>query len=275
MITIKKKYIYLMLSVSIICMFIFGIFGYYTIRDSAKLTENLIKFNSEQFIYFAILFSLTLILIQLLIRKKSTNVEKLLDRAIQVTKFGGRDLNNIFKQLGYIGERMNALYEDLERVNRMKTSKIYSLTYLNTFLSDNIQMNLIVTDVFGKIKYISKKCIEENKINKSDALERNAGDIIEGVNIKARAAEMIKTKRVSIKNIEANDAGINGEKVKPEEIYFYPIFDDNGTLSYIIIVFEDSGQTKILAEIQEPIKPGESRKSYAERFKFWKMIRNK
>jgi len=153
----------------------------------------------------------------------------------------------------------------------MKTSKIYALTYLNTFFSDNSSMHIIVTDAMGIIKYASKEFVDSYSIKKADVLEKNLNDIVEGANIKARAAEIEKTKRFVLINNEPR-----GDLEKTEEgIYYYPIFDDNGALAYIIVVMEKRSDRKILAEKQEIPEIFKTKKSYADRFKFWKYGKNR
>lgn len=275
MITVKRKYIYLLLSAAILCMILFGIFGYSTLRNENTFSESMIKFNSEQFIYFSILFSLIMILIYIAVSRKSTNIEKLMERAIQITKFGGKDLNNIFSQMGYIGEKMNILYEDLERVNRMKTSKIYALTVLNTFLSDSIEQNIIVTDAAGIIKHISRKAVETNGIGKTDALGRNIGEIIEKINIKARAVELMKTKRAFyVSEVSEERTGRQDEENRGGTL-FSPVFDDSGVLSYIVIVFGEKERPVMISSAPAAAAEKEEKRSYTDRLKFWRYRKNR
>lgn len=276
MITVKRKYIFLMLASSIIFILISGIFGYKTVMNAKNLSENLVKFNAEQLIFLAILFCLTLILIFTTITRKSTNIERLLDRAIQVTKYGGRELGNIFKQMGFIGEKMNLLYEDLERVNKMKTSKIFSMNYLIEFFCENTDRNIFITDLSGTVRYISKKAADGGGIMKSEAVEKNISEMMENVNLRAKAAEMIKTRKPSAQgeaNYSQNDEAKSAENKSRQ--MFYPVFDDGGDLSYIIMIYNEEAQPVFLNPKVHQETTSAHKKSYGEMLRFWKHIKNR
>ncbi|MBU1078625.1 MAG: hypothetical protein KKH98_15105 [Spirochaetes bacterium] len=247
---IKKIYFYSLLSLSLILLCLLGIWGYHNFQTLNTDNNSVIKYYAEHILYISILCIIILSLSFISVRIKSRNIIKELDKIIELSKYGPLTVSTFLKKLGTLGHKIDQLFFELNSLNEKKSLKISSLSGLNDFLIDNIDLLLLVTNARGKITNCSKKILTKYKLEKSLIIDKFLNELFEKINLDGLIIEMEKNQKyISNKKQKVTF------KTSPVEIssMLYPVFNLNRELSYIICIFESTDIIMELAKKSEQI----------------------
>ena len=119
-----------------------GLFGYQKILGSEGLSGEELRFQAETFLFYFFITAIILItgFTTLLLRVR--NVDRQLDRLIEMSRYSDIYPSKHFVGLGPLGERLRLLYRNINNLNIRKTMKISALANLNEFMMNNINLVL-------------------------------------------------------------------------------------------------------------------------------------
>ena len=109
-------------------------------------------------------------------------VEKLNDKII-VKDLGST--NGTF----YLGEKINKLYQNLNKVNEGRSLKISSLNGLLSFLLNNISFPILVANIAGSIVYVSRTYCAKTGTERTSLMQKDIQEYIGEV----RFADIVNT----------------------------------------------------------------------------------
>lgn len=246
----KKAYFYLFFLLCIVLVLILGLKGYFYFTDVPIKSRGDIKYHSENMLFIAILFSLILMTSLILLRVKSRNILKELDKVIELSRFGTFYFEEYLDKMGQLGDRIKHLHYDLNMLNEKKSLKISSLSKLNDFLVENIDLALSITDPQGKIINVSKKLITKYKIEKKDIHDQFMNNIILNLNTENIASQLETTKNFLVnKKMKLKIKDISFDS----DVVFYPIFNAKNQLAHIVFILGGEDIIEALTKKAEQI----------------------
>ncbi len=234
MILVRKRMVIMVILLAGTFILFLGIRGYLLIKDFSFLTKEEVKFNSENILYISIIGTAAILVLLLVILLKSRNVSRELDKIIELTRVGNFSPAESLKKIGKLGEKIRLLYFQLSELNARKSLKISSMSGINTFLLNNIDLPVVITDVTGKIGEVSRRYLKKYKAEKIDIIGKNIADVVSEIDFQDIVAGM-----------EREHTLIEVDEVK-EQVSFYPVFNRNNELSNIVCI---RGKESIYSDI--------------------------
>jgi transcriptional regulator with PAS, ATPase and Fis domain len=231
------------------CLLGIGIYGYVLVTHSAGYSQKEAVFFAERLLFLSIIFTAGHLFLVFGIIVNSIRVDKELDKIIQLNKYQDFSPKRNMEKLGKLGERITTLYNQLNQLNAYKTQKIGSLSSLSTFLVNNIELPLLITDISGSIVQASSSLAKKLGKKRAEIVGKDFGQII---------------KEIPFNNLlfELSKLNSSVEKKTSENTYTcYPIHNNRAEIAYIIFVLEKKAVYQALPEEANKItKEAKSRK---------------
>ena len=118
---------------------------------------------------------------------------------------------------------MIQLYNELDSLGKMKTSRIQQQNTILRMLMEFIEVPLFIIDVTSEIRYISNGFSERHKIPANEVFNKRLYDFIPELDFRKILLEANHTK--------------NPVEVEKEKITFYPVLSTINEVAYFITVF--------------------------------------
>ncbi len=224
MILINKKLLVILVVVVIAASLGAGLFGYQKILGSEGLTGESIKFQAESFLFYFFVTAIILIIGFAALLLRVRNVDKQLDRLIEMSRYSDIYPARHFVGLGPLGDRLRLLYRNINNLNIRKTMKISALANLNEFLMNNINLPLLVTDVTGSILYSSTAFSDKYNSTKGDLKSSKIDSVFPELNIPVLMLELFR-QHIPVEK-ESNRIRIT----------CYPVHNVSAEMNYVVFV---------------------------------------
>ncbi|MCF6334764.1 MAG: hypothetical protein L3J12_03375 [Spirochaetales bacterium] len=224
MILINRKLL-IILSVLIISASIgAGFFGYSRILGLEGHSQDDIRFQAENFLFYFIVTTVVLITGFAVLLLRARHVDRKLDRLIDMSRYSDLYPSKHFGGLGPLGERLKLLYSNINKLNIRKTMKISALANLTEFLMNNISLPMIVTDAAGSILYSSSVFNDKYHYSKGDIKSSKIDTIFPEINVPALMLELY---RQHIPVEQENNR---------TKITCYPVHNVSADMNYVVFV---------------------------------------
>jgi len=224
MILINKRLLIILAVIVVAASLGAGLFGYQKILASEGLSGETLRFQAENFLFYFIVTAIILItgFAALLLRVR--NVDRQLDRLIEMSRYSDIYPTKHFVGLGSLGERLRLLYRNINNLNIRKTMKISALANLNEFMMNNINLPMLVTDVTGSILYSSTVFTEKYGSAKGDLKYNKIDSVFSELNIPVLMLELSR-QHVPVEK-ESNRT----------KITCYPVHNVSAEMNYVVFV---------------------------------------
>jgi transcriptional regulator with PAS, ATPase and Fis domain len=265
MVLIKKWQYYMLLLFTCVLLLVLGAVHYRVMNEISVLTPLQIKFYSENSIFISIVSIVIMIIVFFLIMRRSIYVMNELDKITQLSKHGRYYSGDSLKRLGSLGDKIDNLYLELNRLNDMKSIKISTLSNVNQFFLENIHLKLVITDVQGTILHCSGDFLEYVSMEKSLVISKPISTFIVDFNFQEITSEVEKTRKPILQqNLKLN----MGDKSQTGSFEFFPIFNSRNELSSIICINEkESVLTELSKKADLLISVSKTQKKITDLFK--------
>jgi len=224
MILINRKLLIILAVVVIAASLGAGIFGYQKILAAEGLSGDILKFQAERFLFYFIVTAIVLITGFTVLLLRVHNVDRQLDRLIEMSRYSDIYPSKHFVGLGSLGERLRLLYRNINNLNIRKTMKISALANLNEFMMNNINLPMLVTDVTGSILYSSTVFTEKYGSAKGDLKYKKIDSVFSELNIPILMLELSR-QHVPVEK-ESNRT----------KITCYPVHNVSVEMNYVVFV---------------------------------------
>jgi hypothetical protein len=206
-----------------------------------------------------------MVIVFLLIIRRSIHVLNELDKITQLSKHGRYYSGDSLKRLGTLGDKIDNLFLELNRLNDMKSIKISTLSNVNQFFLENIHLKLVITDVQGTILHCSGDFIEYMSIDKSFIISKPISSLIENFDFQEIITDIGKTRRPVLKqSLKLN----MGNKSLAGSVEFFPIYNIRTELSNIICISEkETVLTELSKKADQIIGVSKAQKKLTDLFK--------
>lgn len=266
MLLIKKNYFYFIFLAGFLIIIGLGFRSYFVITEYNTQQDVTLKYYAENFFYLSVIFSIALLLIMVFIRYRTTSILKELDKIIELSKYGSFSNKEYLIKLGPLGDKINNLNLELSTLNEKKSLKISSLFSINNFLFENMDLNLFLTDIQGKVISCSKKFLVQHNIYKKDILDDFLNNFTIAFDLDQVIQDLENSKTYLI--LKAIKFEIKNNKFE-SDLILYPIFNYKNELSNIICILESQNLIEQLSKKADLVAPKEP-KFYKQIFDFFK-----
>jgi PAS domain-containing protein len=245
MLLIKKGYFSFAIITSCALVLLLGITGYSAVKGRGAYTTTQLKFYSENCIYISILAIIVILTIFFLISRKSLKVLRELDKIAEISRYGKYYTGDHLKKLGTLGEKIDHLFFELNRLNEMKSLRISTLSNIQQFFLESIHLKLLITDMQGTIQYASRALLHIFEQESAQIIGKNISSLVQEIQFSELVADMELNRRpVMQENLTVKV----GENSFTSGMEYIPIFNVKNQLSEIICISE---KETILAELSK------------------------
>jgi hypothetical protein len=235
MILVKRVVFYGVFFIIGALIIMLGVVNYLRLADIEAYNILLIKFYAENLLYLSIVSVIILLVSVLIIHRGGTRVLKEIDKVTELSGYGRYYSEEHMKKLGRLGEKINRLFLELNRLNDMKSFKISSVSNLNVFFLDNTHLHLFITDIEGTIQSCSRILLDKLKIAVQDMRGKNFSDVIKDLDFNELVLELQRSHTAVTREKVLLTAA---EKSFQSQFVFYPILNVKNELSNIVCVSE-------------------------------------
>ncbi len=221
MILIGRRALLVLALVVVLATTALGIYGYEVVGTGAGGT-----FGGQEFLYVALLIAVLEILVFVRVFIRSRNIERELDKLIEITRFRGLSSAQNLNRLGPIGAQISRLYDQLNALSEKKSLKIGSMSELIEFLMNNVSVPAIAATVDGKVAYASRLLSERTKRGKNELIGERVEELAPGLQFSEIVAELDRVHS----SIE--------RKAERTAMTFYPIRNRENHVAYVVCVFQ-------------------------------------
>jgi transcriptional regulator with PAS, ATPase and Fis domain len=222
-----KRNRFFLLSFLVACSLLgMGIYGYSLVSHSSAYSNEEATLFAEKILFLSIVLTTGYLAFTTGILVKSIRIDKEMDKIIQLNKYQDFSPKKSMEKLGALGEKITTLYNQLNELNEYKTRKIRALSSLNTFLVNNIDMPLLITDVKGSVIQATEQLEKFIDIKKSEIIGKDIEQTIKELSFENIVFELSKLHSALEKNTSKHT------------LTCYPIHNNRNQIVYIILVFE-------------------------------------
>ncbi len=224
MILINRRLLIILAIVVISASLGAGFFGYQNILGSEGLTGDALRSQAESFLFYFVITSIVLIAGFTALLFRVRNVDRQLDRLIEMSRYSDIYPAKHFLGLGPLGMRLKLLYRNINNLNIRKTMKISALANLNEFMMNNINLPMLVTDVTGTILYSSIGFTDKYNSTKGDLKSSKIDSVFLEITIPTLMLELSR-QHVPVE-IDSNSTRIT----------CYPVHNVSAEVNYVVFV---------------------------------------
>ena len=235
MILVKRIPMYIVFFIIGALIVIPGVVNYVRLTSFETLDIQLVKFYAENIIYITIISVIILLASVFIIHRGGVRVLKEIDKVTEMSASGKYFSVEYTRKLGKLGDKINRLFSELNRLNDMKSLKISTISNLNSFLLDNIDFHLLIADIEGNVLSCSRRFLDKFDINLPDIRGRNLQEVVIDLDFSKVVSELERNR--SSADIEKVVISA-GETRYQTNLVLYPVFNVKNELSNIICVSE-------------------------------------
>ncbi len=224
MIQIRKSVLIILLATAAASIGGIALYAWSLLNSSAGFSADDIKYYSEQIVFAAVVLVSVLILFVILIFLRNRNFNRDLARLIKLDTINPASTENNLRRLGSLGKKLSLLYRQINDISDKRGLKIGALTSLTEFLCMNTQLQIILTDITGRILQVSRGYLDEKQAVRSELVLKNIRTVMPEVNFPGIVSEL--EKRHLPVEAESGD----------EKIRWVPIHNRNNEISYIAAI---------------------------------------
>jgi PAS domain-containing protein len=250
MILIRKSYLYATLIFVCFSLLGMGAAGYRVVGGMPLLSFFQQKYQAENFLFYGVVALIAVLVLFLVMIGRSVRVFNEIDKVTQLSRRGRYYSGHSLKRLGPLGERIDGLFSELNRLNDMKSLKISSLSQLAEFLLDNVPLHLLVLNRTGVIERSSQRFKDTYGVDADGLNGSRLSDFLKDVKVDEVLQRMEKNRSVEILTDVTALFG-KGERVISVE--FIPLFNSLQELASIICAVEKETILTDLARKAEKI----------------------
>jgi hypothetical protein len=173
MLLIKKWYFTFTLILCCGMVLLLGITGYSAVNSKAVYSPGQVKFHAENCIFISILAVIVVMVLFFIAGRRSTNVLRELDKVRELSRLGKYYTSDYLKKLGSLGERIDLLFQELNKLNEMMSLRISALSNLQQFFLESSRLKLLITDIQGTIQGGSRTFLLAIEQEKNQVLGKN------------------------------------------------------------------------------------------------------
>lgn len=235
MILVKRIPLYTAFFIIGVLMIMPGVINYFRLTDIETFDVGLVKFYAENLVYLGIVSMIILLASIFIIHRGGIRVLKEIDKAAEISRSGRYYSIEYTKKLGRLGDKINRLFLELNKLNSMKSLKISALSNINSFLLDNTDLHLLISDIEGTIQTCSKRLLDKLNIEIQEIKGKSFTEVITDLDFQKIIFELERN-RSSI----SKEKGLLsiGEGRYQSHLVFYPIFNVNNEISNILCISE-------------------------------------
>lgn len=197
MILLRIRDFWILVLLALFCVLGMGVYGWIVFQSPDIVGQVLDSHTAKRlgegvlFLGTVLMFGLlaTGLFIGLRTRRNRRRAESLLSRG-QWMKAGPEKWSSI---LGDLGEGIYRMNRDLLETNARRGIKIQGISVLVTFLVQNFNEPIIVTNAFGEIVYVSAEYLDKADLNRTEILQQNIEERLEGVRLNHLRSEFLKS----------------------------------------------------------------------------------
>lgn len=230
----RRALLFLWVVVLVVTGFL-GIFGYQSIATAGS--DAAVQFRAQQFFYLALLAFIIEAALFLRTLLRSRNIQRELDKLIDITRYRGLTEVQSLSRLGPIGDQIHRLYDRLNALSERKTLKISSLSELAEFLMTNLSAPAAATTVDGTVVYVSRALTEHLKRTRNELIDSRIEELAPGLLITEVVAEL-----------ERSHASIQ-RKAERSALTLYPIRNLANELAYVVCIFQ--GNSTLVEQVRQ------------------------
>ena len=174
--------------------------------------------------FVAVAVTLLLFLVFLWVAIRSLRLDREMDKVIELNRFQDFSPEMSMRKLGPLGKKITALYYQLNALNEKKSLKISAQSELVSFLVNNSDLPLAVTDVTGGILWVSPPFPDKVGKGKTEIVGNRIDTMLQDI---------------SIQNIIFEMGRLHGSLEKTSgksEVTCYPMHNRANDLSYLVFV---------------------------------------
>ncbi|ADK83061.1 hypothetical protein [Sediminispirochaeta smaragdinae] len=227
MIIVSKRDILLLGFLTVLTVLVLGVIGYRFFLHPELASQLGFKLTAERFLFIAVVVATILALFYGAALMRSRNVSREIEKMIEHTGSDDYKPEVSLRKLGRLGRQISRLYTRLNELNRKLVLRIGAQSSLIGFLVGNMNQPILITDILGRIQYISKGYVEKKKASRSELLS----DFVENL-----SADIV-TQSILSKAANSHAAvDVYLEKEK-EQITVHPVYNRDGDVSYLVFDF--------------------------------------
>lgn len=197
MILLRVRDFWLLVLLALVCILAMGIYGWVELQPSDEagriIDSAAAKKLGEDLLFLGIVLMFALLAIGLVTgirtRRNRRKAESLLARG-QWMKAGPEKWRSL---LGDLGESFYRMNRDLLETNARRGIKIQGLSTLVAFLVQNFDEPILVTNALGEIVYVSAEYLDKSDRNRTEILQQNIEERLEGVRLTHLLSEFQKS----------------------------------------------------------------------------------
>ena len=235
MILIKRIPLYTAFFIVCVLMILPGVITYFRLTAIETFDVRLVKFYAENIVYMSIVSVIILIGSVFIIHRGGIRILREIDKAAEMSRSGRYYSIEYTKKLGRLGDKINRLFLELNKLNNMKSLKISAISNINSFLLDNTDLHLLISDIEGTIQTCSKRLLDKLDVEAQEIKGKNFTEVITDLDFQKILFELERTRSAISK--EKGLLSI-GEGRYQSHLVFYPIFNADNKLSNILCISE-------------------------------------
>lgn len=236
-----RRWVYIFLA-AVVCLGILGsgILGYISIHTAAAGSAEHGRFVAEEFLFISAVAAVLLLLVFIIIIIRSIRINRELDKVIELNRFQDFSPEKSMKKLGSLGERITALYYQLNTLNEKKSLKISAQSALTGFLVGNLDLPLVICDVSGTVLWVSTKLTDKLGKTKTEVSGGTVESVFPDISLQTILFELGKT-HASLDKTTGKNA-----------LTCYPIHNRLNEISYIVFVLGGKAVFPAVEKAPEP-----------------------
>ncbi len=262
MVLIKKAFFYLTFFLTCSLLILLGVENYLTMSGGGVAGVLQVKYQAENAVFISIIAVLIVAVLYLIMGRKNVQVFRELDKISQLSRQGRYYSGDYMRRLGKLGERINTLFFELNRMNEAKSLKIGVLSGVNRFLLEHCELRLCINDVQGTIQYCSKRFADGLGSGMNEFQGKNIVDIVRGLPFE----ELIRDIGRKREGLSAGKVHLeSGEKYFDAMLELFPVLNAKNELDLVICTAERESVLSDMAQKAEQVQVQVSR--VGKRFK--------
>lgn len=227
MVLISKRDLLFIGFVSVITILLLGFLGFRIFLHTGMSEEFGSKLRAEQFLFISVLVSTLLLVLYGAALRKSRNVSREIERMTRLTGSDDYRPEVSLKKLGSFGTQLAGLYTRISEMNRKLSIHIGGQSTLIGFLLGNMNQPVLVTDIVGKILYVSKGFVEKRSAIRSELLKQY---------VESLSPDIVTQTILSGVSGGHGPVTIHLEKEK-EDVTIHPVFNRDAMVAYLVFDF--------------------------------------
>lgn len=242
MILVSKRDLLLVAAVTVLTLIFLGIIGYRFFLHPEMARGLGSKLTAERFLFISILVATLMLLLYGGLFLRSMNVSREIERMTRLTGSDDYRPELSLRKMGAFGGQLAGLFTRITEMNRKLSLHIGGQSSLLTFLLGNMNQPVLVTDILGKILYVSKGYVDKKSAVRAELLEGYVENL---------SADIV-TQTILARTSESHSpVSIHLEKEK-EDVTVHPVYNRDGVVAYL--VFDFSKDTIFLRSALVPEK---------------------